>query len=356
MKTEKVWIVGERPRMISLLCTLLPTEQRAAFHSCCGKEGLVSAVYGVKDEYQTEGSAVELRSSYIPKGLRVELHESLEDCQCELLLLMFSFRFERYLRARMDALVKLICAEEKTPLHIKIILYDDPDIHTGVSDLEQSESELERMQKTVYQELEASNLQRIVEVIPYHEGDAYRLFLAGTASLCYSSDLFAKQLKDANLTISHFGSEYQIILYPIKNELDAEAIKNITKYSSVRNSNDLLRSYAENLLADNVWGQLMSKLGEEYHNCLSAIAFWDMDAEWERISECLRQKSFQFLIREQKAVRINGMSEFEYTKLLAEQKYDSKFSQNVSQLLDTEIPRWMQEEMKDNVSIYDAPV
>ena len=78
MKSETVWLVGERPRMLSLLSTLLPPDQRDAFRSHCGKDSVASAVYSEKDSFHAEGNTLELRSSSIPMGLRLELHETLE--------------------------------------------------------------------------------------------------------------------------------------------------------------------------------------------------------------------------------------------------------------------------------------
>ncbi len=360
MTHEKIWLVGERASAVSFLSTLVDAETGTGFRSAC-KKALsdeteraygISCVYSSTDHVEAKGREVVLYCSQIPVGTQIEWHESFDNCLCDFLLLLFSFKFEKNLEKKLKLLSDQLFVPQNKPLRIKAVLFDDPDIHTGATDLEHSGSELQIMRETLLPVLEKFKLDRIIETVMYR-GDSRELFSGGDRTLCYFHDVIEKHISTVcdNFDWTKYNAE---VVYEWKN--DRDTLDLLTNYSQVQDSKDMLRTYTDAFLASEFWRNAMKVLYDEYKKCVQSVAFWDIGAEWERIEEQLGREASEFLNRSGRKISIKGKSDSEYSDLLSKKKYDLEFGSEITKLLAEVIPNSMKKVLRSTISIFSASV
>lgn len=366
MRKEKALLVGERSSQISFLCSLLDDEKKEEFKSACIRYGsdddessAITAAHGEQSSILKKDGNVTLLTPYIPEGTEIELQEELNDLKCDILFLLCSFRFEKNLGYRIKKIAEKLMSDNLSPLRIKAVVFDNPDIHTGSTDLNDPETEFNGMLETIKKEIQKNKLLRVIDVVTYKEkNDFYSLFSGGDKTLCFSSDCLEEHIASLKLKISFYISDsYIFVDNDISMLWEPKLQASITDFAAVRNSRNLFQSYANGFFKSELWEQLTIRLKEEYKNILKKVIFWDIDADWNEVLKRISQKSMDYLMKDREVIGIkSGLNQYDYNELIAREKYDSEFTSGVTNLIKFEIPKMMVDEFNKKLSVFTVSV
>ena len=351
MENENIWLVGEYSTVVSFLSTMLSETTRDHFKSICKSYSRnesrqpvgIRVLYNDEECLEVHEDIVTIKCQAVPAGCQMEWHYFTQEYLCNFIILLFSFRFEKEIEIKLKSIKEQLLRSNYQPQRVKAVLFDDPNIRTGATDLSQSCSELQRMHDTLLPLLKREKLDRIVEVIQY-QGDRDIIFGGGDNTLCYISDI----LKDT-VDQSRKNFAWEAFDGFVLEEWNENNCEEITKYDRIRNSNDLILSYTDAFFDSKVWLNALNILHDEYFRCMNAVSFWNMESEWARIEALLKQQSKAFLMRAHKKITMKGITEVEYGKSM---KYDIEFQNNVRTLLMTHIKAFINQVLKDTAFIF----
>ncbi|MBP1565711.1 MAG: hypothetical protein J6A58_08175 [Oscillospiraceae bacterium] len=363
MYNEKVMIIGEFSSLISFLSTFLTENYKEELARVCprhssenGKEDNFFQVY-YSDIFKVNscGNKVEIYTPFIPCGIMMEcvsFEAQWQEKECSVVLFLFSFKFQKYLSVLKKISKKVSFTD--TPLRFKAIAFDDTSINTGATDLSDDRSEFEAMVESVEAELAKHRLLNTVEIVGYRDrNDIYGLFSGGDYTLLFSDDCLDKEFENICINISDFKDYcYPGVMGDVDELWNQDVQKEITDYSVVKNSSDLIKSFINGFFKTEAWNVLVRGLQSEYQNYFGKIAFWDLEKDMNDVFSIIYKKSYDFLYDGSPKIGVKGKSEIDYIKMQSKEKYDFYFRNKVESLLREQMPFFFVEELKKKARMF----
>lgn len=221
----------------------------------------------------------------------------------------------------------------------KVIFFYDLYHKTSSTDLENIDVSLQNAANLICQEIADPVVEKLLEFSVYQNKKNFMDLFVGKGKILTAFDIISFQTyyKWKNENFDEFKNDYDLEMIVCEDDfLDAQNLNQITCFSSVQGSKNVIQTYVDNYYRK-FFEKFLNIVKELYIHCIEPICFWNLDADLKILQNQiikLYTNEFADYCKQFPSIIACPYSEREYQEVIKNQyKYDIKFYGKISDFL-----------------------
>lgn len=304
--------------------------------------------------------SVDIFSPYVPFGTVIKAPLSFaewENSECDMILFLFAWPFNTEDKVRMLKGIDNRITDNPDYINTayKVVLYHDKYQRTAVNDIVGVGQAMNEAPEKIRQKLKVIGADVASEVLEYEIfcGAEKLVSIASGTSRVLSSFMpinsrrFMKWLEKTE----YVEDDYDLFCYLEKEELmKTEMTVSITSFSSVKGSNDVMKSYAELYIKRN-FKSVFNLFKKIYTDTIKDICFWDLNRDLENHRKKLEKFCIDNLTKDTLNIKCpTTLSEYQAI-IRNKNNCDTRFGELVSELVLTGIKKYILDALNEKRKI-----
>ena len=205
--------------------------------------------------------------------------------------------------------------------------------------MENIDVSLQNAANLICQEIADPVVEKLLEFSVYQNKKNFMDLFVGKGKILTAFDIISFQTyyKWKNENFDEFKNDYDLEMIVCEDDfLDAQNLNQITCFSSVQGSKNVIQTYADNYYRK-FFEKFLNIVKELYIHCIEPICFWNLDADLKILQNQiikLYTNEFADYCKQFPSIIACPYSEREYQEVIKNQyKYDIKFYGKISDFL-----------------------
>lgn len=336
-----VLFVGDEHPVINIICDLLHEGLRAELRDLLNQQKIDINIHHCTGTAHLEKNTDKLfiYTSRIPAGIKLIYNYNNKniisnDYDDILFIQPYPFTFEG-INHELEYIDKRLMNTKLNKItSYKVLFYRDINQHTGAGDLIGIDEALSGAEAKLRQRLSRDNISEYIQFMVYRKPvDLIRIFHGGFGSIMASIEICPRYFEKWRRRLDDFRGitgDYAFMLEDYENLLSEMQINQATKFSTVKGSKDIIKSYGLNYI--NLMKDDLMKFTEEiYTDSVNSICFWDLNSDVENLKKNVMELVKKELVSKEHNIIKCPDTEAEYNHSIRNEMHcDTKFTERAS--------------------------